>query len=154
MLLCHSLCYNEKYWASAPILMYRTKYILPFHDRENKHRQGVNDGSFQKHFRQPRNHRIRKTIPRHFRYSGYPHCCLYHILDQVNTRVGAVQGDSGYFRPCGGCHALKAEYDSLDSFQHHFRRHHCGYRCIPAGAAKGTGAAGQRKILHRLRQKL
>ena len=25
---------------------------------------------------------------------------------------------------------------------------------IPAGAAKGTGAAGQRKILHRLRQKL
>ena len=44
--------------------------------------------------------------------------------------------------------------DSLDSFQHHFRRHHCGYRCIPAGAAKGTGADGQRKILHRLRQKL
>ena len=44
--------------------------------------------------------------------------------------------------------------NSLDSFQHHFRRHHCGYRCIPAGAAKGTGAAGQRKILHRLRQKL
>ena len=74
MLLCHSLCYNEKYWASAPILMYQTKYILPFHDGENKHRQGVNDGSFQKHFRQPRNHRIRKAIPRHFRYSGYPHC--------------------------------------------------------------------------------
>lgn len=41
--------------------MYQTKYILPFHDRENKHRQGVNDGSFQKHFRQPRNHRIRKA---------------------------------------------------------------------------------------------
>lgn len=156
MLLCHSLCYNEKYWLLQPY--WCTERSTSYHFMTEKTSiDRVMTWKFSKTFQTTSESQNRKTIPRHsdildILIVAY---IIYKIIFWIKeTRAWVLfKGILVIFALAADCHALKAEYDSL-VLSNTILSASLRLRCIPAGAAKGTGAAGQRKILHRLRQKL